>query len=137
MVGSHMTRCGTINSVREVPAVSLETVISRWLGGRRVNYVKIDAQGMDLRVAESVGAAAPLVDGFRLEITGDGDKCALPLKGGVKCSETVAGMRALGFKTDTSCDHLGEKDRKTGRWRPTCGGDAEFVRESRGAWLRG
>jgi len=47
MLGRHMRRCGTLRQVRRVPAVSLETVIAEWLGGRKVAYVKVDAQGYD------------------------------------------------------------------------------------------
>ena len=101
--------CAKTFATRRVPVVSLATVVGRWL--RRlpnVSYVKIDAQGYDLKVAESAGAVADRIGMLRLEMTRDASQ--LPNEGAIGCAEAVAGMRALGFTTRTSCAYRGPAD---------------------------
>ncbi|KAL1503105.1 hypothetical protein AB1Y20_011168 [Prymnesium parvum] len=99
---SFLEKCSTLWYRTEVPAVSLETVIGEWLGGRTISFVKIDAEGFDLEVAKSVGSMANRVRSFTLEVTGD--KCTRPLQGiSNRCSDVVSSMRELGFSTDQPC----------------------------------
>ena len=94
--------CGVLHSTRRVPMVSLETIVNRWLRHMpEVSYIKVDAQGFDLLVAQSVGAAAPRVRLFKMEMTPDSS--SLPTKGAVNCSGMVAGMQSLGYRTRSSC----------------------------------
>ena len=41
-----------------VPAISLEWVVGNILGGREIDYLKIDAQGLDFEVFASLGRFA-------------------------------------------------------------------------------
>lgn len=108
---------------RRVPVVSLATIIGTWLRGRAVSFVKCDAQGYDLQVAESAGAFASQIHAMQLEVTAD--TCRTAYVGAKTCSATVAGMRALGFveKQGSMCQDI--------RWRNHgCAADMVFVRET-------
>ena len=115
-----MRHCGRAKRpARRVPVVSLDTVISKWLRGREVSFVKVDAQGYDLRVAQSAGASAHRVQAMKLEVTAD--ECQTPYVGGLTCTPTVDGMGALGFTADTGCAAT--------RWRNHgCAADMLFLR---------
>ena len=100
--------CASVNHAspqRRVPIVSLDTVLSRWLNGRKVSFVKIDAQSYDLRVVRS--GRQQLLGGqvyaAQLEITAD--HCHPGYIGGHLCTETVDGMAELGFETAANCSN--------------------------------
>ena len=87
---------------RRVPVVSLDTVVNRWLRGRQVSFVKVDAQGYDLSVAQSgMASALRRITAMQLEITAD--HCHAGYVGGSRCTETVRGMASLGFDTKGNC----------------------------------
>ena len=120
-----MTHCGrTRRPPRRVPAVSLEHVVSKWLRGRDVSFVKVDAQGYDLAVAQSAASAARRIQVMKLEVTAD--ECRTAYVGAPTCSSTVAGMRELGFVELTSCADV--------KWRNrNCAADLLFTRSKRRA----
>ncbi|KAL1499012.1 hypothetical protein AB1Y20_013529 [Prymnesium parvum] len=66
-----MSMCGQAVSTRRVPVVSLETVLQRWLPGRRIAFIKIDAQGYDVYAARSAGLALNRIDAIQIEMTAD------------------------------------------------------------------
>ena len=90
-----MRLCGRSARRVRVPAVSLETVVGTWLRGREVSFVKVDAQGFDLRVAQSAGVHAQRIRSMKLEVTAD--ECRASYEGALTCSPIVEGMRLLGF----------------------------------------
>ena len=117
-----MRLCGHAARRLRVPVVTLETVVNVWLRGREIAFVKVDAQGFDLGVAQSAGAsAAQRIRGMKLEVTSD--KCRTSYVGAATCSQTVDGMRALGFAPagGVDCDSV--------RWRNHgCAADLLFER---------
>jgi FkbM family methyltransferase len=93
---------------RTVPSVSLDVAIDRWLGGRMVEFVKIDAQGLDLEVLRSAGAALQRIRAVQLEVVRDRKPlpCKVQYEGAAesKCPATVAALAALGFEPwGTNC----------------------------------
>tara|TARA_B110001452_G_scaffold259514_1_gene255961 strand:+ start:168 stop:962 length:795 start_codon:yes stop_codon:yes gene_type:complete len=58
---------GTLDS-RAVPSMSLEAVLDVLLPGRDVAFAKIDAQGLDVAVLRSAGAALRRVKAVQLEV---------------------------------------------------------------------
>ena len=115
----HCSRVGGAH--RRVPVVSLDTVVDRWLGGRSVSFVKVDAQGYDLSVAQSGRAVAEKLTALQLEITAD--HCHAGYVGATRCSETVQGMAELGFDTRANCT-------ETRRFRNKgCASDFMFFRK--------
>ena len=61
--------CRMPAEVREVPTVTLETLLG-WVN-RTVEFVKIDAQGLDLSIIQSAGARLSQVQAFQLEVNSD------------------------------------------------------------------
>ena len=125
-----MRHCGSAaRRPRRVPIVSLGEVIDVWLRGREVSFVKIDAQGYDLQVAQSARSAIRRIRSIGLEMTSD--DCRLPIRGARTCTPTVQGMRELGFAAvdPASC--------AAARWRNHgCAADFLFERvASRGKCL--
>lgn len=120
-----MRYCGHRARRVRVPTVSLETVVNVWLAGREVSFVKIDAQGFDLEVAQSAGArGASKIRAMKLEVTAD--ECRNGYIGASTCSPTVDGMRNLGFEP------IAGVDCKTVRWRNHgCAADVIFERGGR------
>mmetsp|Transcript_38413 Transcript_38413/g.88039 ORF Transcript_38413/g.88039 Transcript_38413/m.88039 type:complete len:398 (+) Transcript_38413:62-1255(+) len=99
-----MSMCGQAVSTRRVPVVSLETVLQRWLPGRRIAFIKIDAQGYDVYAARSAGLALNRIDAIQIEMTAD--KCGLPYHDAPSCTEAVLQMSELGtpgFSTNGNC----------------------------------
>ncbi|CAE7226640.1 unnamed protein product [Symbiodinium natans] len=47
--------CATAKETRKVPCISLEHVLRHWLEGREVWFLKVDAEGSDLKVVQSAG----------------------------------------------------------------------------------
>ena len=89
--------CGNkIVEERQVVVVTLQRLLS-WVGShRRIELIKVDAQGTDIDVIASGGLSLRQVERFVLETRGD--ECA-PLYASQKsCSEVVAASRALGYE---------------------------------------
>mmetsp|Transcript_46147 Transcript_46147/g.144539 ORF Transcript_46147/g.144539 Transcript_46147/m.144539 type:complete len:383 (-) Transcript_46147:37-1185(-) len=86
---------------RSVPTVSLRTVLGSWLawpsgGGWPIDYLKIDAQGLDLEVLRSAGdALLPRV--LRVEMEVPGDACRPMYEGSPGCSAIFAAMAHMGY----------------------------------------
>lgn len=87
-----------VNSMeeRQVPTVSLKTVIRDWLGGRQITKMKVDAQGYDLGAFMTAGEYANRVAEVSFETVGDA--CPTLYEGQPKCTAVVAEMAKLGFK---------------------------------------
>jgi FkbM family methyltransferase len=88
--------CGREDKAVRVPVLSLRSVLG-WFGDRHVDFVKIDAQGYDLRAALSAGDRIEKIRTLELEVTGD--LLHLPYEGAERCSEVFANLTALGFET--------------------------------------
>ena len=65
--------CEQVKERRDVPAVPLEDVLG-WLGPRRVPFLKVDAQGVDLSAVLSARARLAQIERFQLE--GVADDCS-------------------------------------------------------------
>ena len=78
---------------RQVHTVPLRKLLS-WIG-RPVDFVKIDAQGMDLEVVKSGGDQLKNVKRLLLEVIAD--DCRPVYEGQPTCTEVFAQMRAFGF----------------------------------------
>jgi len=109
------------NAARRVPVVSLDTVLSTWLHGRNVSFMKLDAQGYDLSVAQSGNSSIGAITAMQLEITAD--HCHAGYVGAHSCSATVDGMADLGFDTVAKCAD-GRRFRNKG-----CASDFMFFRK--------
>ena len=85
--------------VRQVPTVRLQTVLC-WLawqggGGWPIDYLKLDARGLDMEVLRSAGDLLPRV--LRVQIDIQGDSCEPMYEGSLTCSDTVKAMREMGY----------------------------------------
>lgn len=65
------TSCAEIVETRRVATVPLSHVLEAWLGGRRVDYLKIDAQGADLDILESAGDLLKNIHSVSVEVPSD------------------------------------------------------------------
>ena len=100
-VDGHSNRlkwCKWVREKRQVPQATLRQVLT-WIGPRPVELVKVDVQGMDLRVIESAGYLLPQVRRFQLEVISD--DCHGLYVGQPKCSAVVARAAQLGFEPAT------------------------------------
>ena len=131
MKGFMEAACGQGAAERRVPVVSLGTILDRWLPGRRIDYLKIDAQGYDLQVLLSASPdSLARVGALELEVTSSDLK--LPYKGADSCVETLGNLTALGF-------HAVSVDKATGKRSflknicrsTTFHGSTRFVRTSK------
>ena len=86
--------CRQVKERREVPRVTLREVLG-WISPRPVELLKVDAQGMDLRVIESAGDLLPNVRRFQLEVVAD--DCHGLYVGQPNCSTVVARAAQLGY----------------------------------------
>ena len=113
--------CRKVMEAREVPAVPLETVLE-WIGPRRVDFVKVDAQGVDLSVMESARSRISQIERFQLEVIAD--DCDGLYTGQPKCSAVVARAAELGFApaTDVHCNPLGGRSGELAGWRRSAWG---------------
>eukprot|EP00931_Biecheleriopsis_adriatica_P010305 TRINITY_DN111396_c0_g1_i1.p1 TRINITY_DN111396_c0_g1~~TRINITY_DN111396_c0_g1_i1.p1 ORF type:complete len:450 (+),score=59.94 TRINITY_DN111396_c0_g1_i1:143-1351(+) len=111
---------------RQVPSVSLKTVLGNWLAwkergtGWQVDYVKIDAQGLDVEVLRSAGELMPRILRVLLEVPGDA--CERMYNGSWHCSEIVSKMKHFGYLPayNRSCADFGNACYED---------DIEFLRE--------
>ena len=83
--------CGRGAAVRRVPVVSLGTILDRWLPDRTIEFLRVDAQGYDLRVILSAPPRAlARVRALELEMTSSDLK--LPYAGADSCPEVVGNL---------------------------------------------
>ena len=89
--------CAKTVEVRQVPAVSLRTVIEEWLRGWRVSQLKIDAQGLDFALVRSVPPALlrARVQSVQMELIAPG--AGALYHGQETCDEVVDYMRSIGY----------------------------------------
>lgn len=85
---------------RLVPTVTLHRVLSEWLaweggGGWPIDYLKIDAQGLDIGVFDSAKELKRRVRTVEMEVVND--KCKPMYAGALNCSETVRRMASYGY----------------------------------------
>lgn len=84
--------------MRIVPTITLREVLELLPSGRSVDFLKIDAQGMDVAVLESAGDIAYKIMRAKIEVTKSGDKACPPLyKGAPTCIEGRARLEKLGL----------------------------------------
>ena len=81
------------SGARSVYTVPLRQLL-QWIG-RPVDFVKIDAQGMDMEIIRSGGLLLKSVRRVLLEVISD--DCKPVYEGQPRCSEVVRSMAALGF----------------------------------------
>lgn len=85
--------CNDMPEVRRVWSVRLETVLA-WVG-RPVDFLKVDAQGMDLEVVRSGGPLLHRVRRVALEVVCD--DCSELYASQPRCSEVLRQMERFGF----------------------------------------
>ena len=100
---------GTLDS-RVVASVNLDVVVRQWLGGRRVEFAKIDAKGLDVEVLRSAGPALRHIKAVQLEVVRDRQPlpCRVQYEGAQdsKCPATVRALAELGFEPwGTNCTY--------------------------------
>ena len=86
--------CRGLAERREVPSIPLSVLLG-WIG-RPVELIKIDAQGLDLRIIQSAGASIPSVRRFSMEVVSD--DCSGLYVGQPNCSQVVGRAAELGFR---------------------------------------
>ena len=86
--------CGRTLERRQGPVITLERLLR--LVNRTVEFVKVDAQGLDLDVLRSAAANIRMVRRFGLEVVVD--DCNGLYVGQPKCSEVVRQAGELGFR---------------------------------------
>uniref|UniRef100_A0A7S0JIX5 Methyltransferase FkbM domain-containing protein n=1 Tax=Calcidiscus leptoporus TaxID=127549 RepID=A0A7S0JIX5_9EUKA len=122
--------CRHTKEKREVPSVTLGTLL-QWIGNERpIEFIKIDAQGMDLRVIESAGSAISRVRRFQLEVISD--DCHGLYVGQPRCSEVLLHAEKLGFSpaAEVFCK---PRVPRSPKWRRTAWGcELEVVFLARG-----
>lgn len=93
--------CRMSVDTREVPTITLETLLG-WVN-RTVDFIKVDAQGLDLRAIQSAYSRMSQVRSFALEVISD--DCDGIYEGQPKCSDVLRDAAALGFKpaTEMTC----------------------------------
>ena len=101
--------CNSVRETRRVWTAPLEQIL-QWVG-RPIDMIKVDAQGMDLRVARSGGPLLSRVRRFQLEVISD--DCSPLYTGQPRCSHVVSTMRGLGFVPvrPTPCTPIFPRDR--------------------------
>ena len=91
--------CTDVAETVAVPGVTLETVIGKWLEGRTVDYLKVDAQGYDLEILRSAGRFRHKIKLVDMEAPCDAAGSASRLyKAASTCRGTVEEMVRLGFQ---------------------------------------
>ncbi|CAD7969485.1 unnamed protein product [Amoebophrya sp. A120] len=88
-----------LKEVRQVPCVTLETVLSDWFRKfDEVKLIKIDAQGLDLKIIESASGETlrRKVKEIELEVLCENRQAMY--ENGATCGETVKKMEAKGFE---------------------------------------
>ena len=100
---------------RQVPAVTLSTVMHSWIpASRDVAFAKIDAQGADVGILRAAGDAISRIKAVQVEVVrdrpGPGRRCNVQYQSPgedpeeSKCAHTEAALRKLGFEPwGTNC----------------------------------
>ena len=97
---SRLSWCRAQTEQREVPLVTLERLLT-WVGpSRPIDFIKVDAQGLDMGVIESAGPLLSRVRAFSVEVVSD--ICVPLYEGQPQCSEVMRRARALGFEPATT-----------------------------------
>ena len=114
--------CAKTVDVRQVPTVTLRTVLREWLPGWEVSRMKVDAQGHDLAVIEMAGREQlARIREISMEVLSDG--CDGLYDGQPNCTAIVDGMRRAGFRSSRSCADRGAFHQGSG-----CEGNFVFER---------
>lgn len=85
--------CHNVNERRKVWTVPLSDLLG-WIG-REVDFLKIDAQGVDLAIVQSGGARLKRVARMQMEVISD--DCRELYSGQPRCSQVVSTMQSLGY----------------------------------------
>ena len=124
-----INRCATAQESRIVPTIAFSEILDKWLQGRTVDWLKIDAQGMDVQIVQFAGKFKRQLRKVSMETTKDScdtmyegtfthninssPKMFLQLiylyvmcvVGALKCTDMYRIMTDLGFSSPiTSCD---------------------------------
>lgn len=91
--------CSRVAERRQVPTVSLEAVLG-WAPGRPVEFIKVDAQGLDATIIASARGRLGSVRSFALEVISD--DCHTLYVGQPRCSGVVEQAAKLGFAPATA-----------------------------------
>lgn len=100
--------CGTTAEQRTVPTITLETILTEWLGGQTIAFMHVDVQGSEMSVIRSARQHIRQVERVMLEVpTG---ACTALTEGSPTCDETLAMMHTLGFVAEEAfcTNHGGE-----------------------------
>lgn len=122
--------CALAGDTREVPTVTLDTLLG-WIG-QPVEFLKVDAQGLDLAIVRSAPARlASQVRSFAMEVILD--DCHGLYEGQPKCSTVLQETAALGFKPASNFSCVPRWRRKLGQKRTSAGCELDvlFVRPER------
>lgn len=96
---------------RTIPCISLEQVISQWLEGQPVWFLKIDVLGSALPVVKSAGRKMDKLKSVRIQV--QCDHAANLNLAQANCTNTIQEMKRLGFnskfdeKACMECDRVG------------------------------
>ncbi|KAJ8599798.1 hypothetical protein CTAYLR_004024 [Chrysophaeum taylorii] len=85
----------TVVETRGVATVPLSYVLDVWLGGRVVDYLKIDAQGNDLDAIRSAGPSLANVTAVSVEVPTD--DAAPAYAGELRCSAALDELEKMGL----------------------------------------
>lgn len=100
MSSNRLKWCRKVSDRRAVPSLPLSTILGWVDPSLPIELIKVDAQGMDLRVIESAGGAAlRRVRRFSLEV--NSDDCDGMYASQPKCSQVVSRAASLGFAPAT------------------------------------
>ena len=94
--------CKGVPEIRSVPTIPLEEVLRMLPDGIDVEYLKIDAQGMDVMVVESAGSEASRIRRVTIETVTDREDCGLLYLGQPRCSDAVNRLQRIGFMLEGS-----------------------------------
>jgi hypothetical protein len=123
--------CRMTFDTREVPTITLEMLLG-WVN-RTVDFIKVDAQGLDVATIQSAYSRIGQVQSFAMEVVSDA--CDPIYAGQPKCSTVLSSLAALGFKPVTSVDCVPRYARKIHNKHKSnafeCELDVLFVRSSR------
>mmetsp|Transcript_47385 Transcript_47385/g.101147 ORF Transcript_47385/g.101147 Transcript_47385/m.101147 type:complete len:249 (-) Transcript_47385:226-972(-) len=110
--------CKAVSEQRTVPMVSLEALLG-W-AARPVDFLKIDAQGLDTTIVASARGRLTQVRRFQLEVIAD--DCDSLYEGQPKCSEVLAQAAKLGFAPASTLRCRPEPQLRSKHWRKTAWG---------------
>ena len=103
-----------------MPTVSLESVLG-W-AAQPVDFIKVDAQGLDAVVIASARSRLAQVRRFALEVISD--DCDTLYEGQPRCSAVVAQAAQLGFEPASPVRCAPSPELRSGHWKKTAWGCA-------------